>query len=115
MGNQYKQLTLKERYQIEVFSKLEFSARNIANRLGRSNKTISNELARCTTNQYCAETAHHKALRKRSLAGKYLKCTQAHSEAVKSALVLGLSPEQISGRMKVEKTLNSISCGTVYQ
>ena len=114
MSNQYKQLTLRERYQIEAFSKLEFSARCIASNLGRSNKTISNELARCPTHQYCAETAEQVALSKRMQAHKYLKCTQTHSEIVKSALILGLSPEQISGRMKAENIRNPISSGTVY-
>lgn len=114
MGNQYKQLTLKERYQIEAFSKLEFSARSIASKLGRSNKTISNELARCAIYQYCAEAAHHEALNKRSLADKSFKCTQAHKDIVKKSLVLGFSPEQIAGRMKTENIVNPISCGTIY-
>ncbi|MCF1438161.1 MAG: helix-turn-helix domain-containing protein [Shewanella sp.] len=48
MGNQYKPLTLKQRYHIETLSKLGFSARKIAIEIPRGNKTIARELKRCT-------------------------------------------------------------------
>ena len=54
MGNQRKQLTLKERYQIEAFCKLNFSARKMAKELGPSNKTISNEFIGSCIKEYCA-------------------------------------------------------------
>ncbi|WP_376708484.1 helix-turn-helix domain-containing protein [Shewanella surugensis] len=56
MKNQYKQLTLKERYQIETLSKRNLSGRSIAKHLKRSNKAISNELQRCVHGHYCGET-----------------------------------------------------------
>ena len=119
MVNQYKQLTLKERYQIEAFCKLGFSARKMARELGRSNKTISNELARSLLNtsllkEYCAEVAHQQMQECRSKAAKYRKCTASSNETVWSLLRFGLSPEQIAGRMTVEKTENSLSCSTIY-
>ncbi|GAA0228615.1 Helix-turn-helix domain-containing protein [Marinomonas primoryensis] len=58
MNNQYKQLTLKERYQIEGLNELGFSARTIATKMERSNKTIARELRRCLTSKYCAKVAH---------------------------------------------------------
>ncbi|MFA0788949.1 helix-turn-helix domain-containing protein [Microbulbifer echini] len=46
MGTRTNQLTLKERYQIEALHGQNYSARAIAQRLHRSNKTISRELDR---------------------------------------------------------------------
>ena len=114
MGNQHKQLTLKERYQIEAFCKLDFSARKMAKELGRSNKTISNEFNGFCVNLYCAETAHQQMQIRRSQAAKYTKCSTSIKEHVRSLLVFGLSPEQIAGRMKIEKTANPLSCNTIY-
>ncbi|QUX94567.1 IS30 family transposase, partial [Marinomonas sp. CT5] len=71
MNNQYKQLTLKERYQIEGLKELGFSARTIANKLKRSNKTIARELRRCLDNKYSAEVAHTHATTTRTLARKF--------------------------------------------
>jgi hypothetical protein len=48
MVNKYKHLTIKERYDIEAFCKLGFSARKMATELVRSNKTISTELTLCS-------------------------------------------------------------------
>ena len=81
--------------------------------MGRSNKTISNELARCIANQYCAEDAERVSLSKRSVAHEYFKCNLSYSEVVKSALVLGFKAEQISGRMNTDKTQNLNSCGMI--
>jgi len=44
MNNQYKQLTLKERYQLEDLNLLWFLARAIATKMERSNKVITREL-----------------------------------------------------------------------
>ena len=46
MTTSYKQVAQPERYQIEALCKLDYSARSVALQLGRSNKTISNELSR---------------------------------------------------------------------
>lgn len=62
MKNPYKQLTLKERYQIETLSKQNLSARNIAKHLKRGNKAISNELQRCSLGHYCGDTAHAQVI-----------------------------------------------------
>ncbi|EDP99954.1 IS30 family transposase [Shewanella benthica] len=102
MATQYKQLTLKERYQIETLSKLEFSARKMALKLERGNKTIAEELARCLKQRYGTETAHRFADEKRRSAAKHSKCTEMHKKTINTSLLLGLSPEQIAGRMKAE-------------
>lgn len=114
MGNQHKQLTLKERYQIEAFCKLDFSARKMAEKLGRSNKTISNEFIGTCIKEYCAEAAQQQMQIRRSEAAKHTKCSVSLKKHVRSLLVLGLSPEQIAGRMKKEKSANPLSCNTIY-
>ena len=58
MGTQYRQLTLVERYQIEALSDMNFSAREMAQRLDRSNKTISDELKRYRKGAYKADVAN---------------------------------------------------------
>jgi IS30 family transposase len=70
MGNPYHQLTLTERYQIQALKELEYSARKIGQKIGRSNKTISGELQRCTAQAYSAETAHQGACQRRQQAPK---------------------------------------------
>jgi IS30 family transposase len=114
MKNQYKQLTLIDRYQIEALYNLDFSARYIAKKLGRSNKSISNELNRYKGNSYCAEIAHQQSTERRSTAKKSSKCNDSVKNVTKSLLDLGFSPEQISGRMKTEGYQYQVSCSTVY-
>ncbi|WP_299011750.1 helix-turn-helix domain-containing protein [uncultured Shewanella sp.] len=70
---QHKQLTLKERYQIEALLENKLTARAIALKLNRSNKTIFTEMSRCDKGRYHAEQAHHDALNKRHNATKFTK------------------------------------------
>jgi IS30 family transposase len=73
MNNQYKQLTLKERYQIEGLNVLKVSARTIVTKMERSNKTIARELRRYLTSKYCAKAAHAHASTVRVQARKIRK------------------------------------------
>ena len=47
MAAKYKQLTLKEIYQIDTLNKLGFSAGQLTLNLKQGNKTITEELALC--------------------------------------------------------------------
>ncbi|MFT6908966.1 MAG: IS30 family transposase, partial [Oleiphilaceae bacterium] len=62
-----------ERYQIEALCKLDYSARSVPLQLGRSNKTISNELSRFEGRIYCAHTAHQQSFQRSSTAKKTSK------------------------------------------
>jgi len=115
MGNSYKQLTLAERYQIQSLCELDFSARRIGNRIQRSNKTISRELKRCPPNVYSADAAHIDSLQQRQEAAKFHKRTAPVIRQVKVLLSLGLTPEQISGRMKLESFEGRVSYQTIYR
>ena len=114
MNNQYRQLTQAERYQIGALCKLGFTARRIANKMQRGNKTISNELKRCPDGQYCADVAHRHAEQTRQGARKHTKCSAIVQKRIESLLLVGLSPEQISGRMRLERFTGFVSCSTIY-
>ena len=113
MENQYKQLTLGERYQIETFCKPSISSRNIAKDLKRSNKTISNERRNCTP--YCAKTAHENTCLRRSPSVKHRKCDDEVQDKINELLILALSPEQIAGRMKEEGDVGAVCTNTIYR
>lgn len=114
MGKRYNQLSFKDRVKIQTLSELGMSARKIAVKMGRSNKTISTEIERCQKGEYCAEEAHSKALRTKALSSKYTKFTQGLEHTLKDLLGIGFSPEQISGRLSVEFKNISISTNTLY-
>lgn len=113
--NHYKQLTLKERYHIEIHRKEGLSAREIGLKINRSNKTISHELTHCKKDDYCAETAHRVALKIRQAANKHTKVTDKLKDTVRSALLISFTPEQIAGRMKFESLAKTVSTNTIYR
>lgn len=115
MANPYNQLTLSERYQIQAGHELGFSARKIALRLSRSNKTISQELQRCGRSDYSAESAQRLAALKRQTAAKRTKFSDAHKRNLDSLLDLNWTPEQIAGRMDLEGVLQAVSRQTLYR
>ena len=114
MNNQYKQLTLKERYQIEALIELGFSARAIAIQLERSNKTVARELRRCPNRKYSAEIAHTHANMIRVQARKFTKRRQELIDKVEGLLRLNFTPEQIAGRLGREMPALKVCCNTVY-
>ena len=114
MGTHYNQLTLSERYQIQTYLSLDFSAREIAKKLDRSNKTISREINNCN-GRYCAETANRLSLHRRKKAPKNCKLTTDHKHNLEWLLGINLSPEQIAGRMKFEESSNAVSTQTLYR
>jgi len=115
MGNPYNQLTLAERYQIQTLNELGYSARQIAVKLSRSNKTISQELKRCRPQEYCAEKADLNAIQQRQNAAKAHKRSAEAIRKTGLLLALKMSPEQIAGRMKLESAAEAISRQTIYR
>jgi IS30 family transposase len=115
MNNQYKQLTLNERYQIQGLNELGFSARAIAIKMKRSNKTIARELRRCPNSKYCAEEAHTHVSMIRTQAFKFTKRSQELIDKVEHFLKLSFTPEQIAGRLAQEVPALKVCCNTVYR
>jgi IS30 family transposase len=112
MNNQYKQLTLKERYQIEGLNELRFSARTITTKMERSNKTIARELRRCLASKYCAKAAHASTTRMQ--ARKFTERSQELIDKVEGSLKLSFTPEQIAGRLAREIPTLKVCCNNVY-
>jgi transposase, IS30 family len=111
----YKHLTREERYQIHTLKRQGASLGCIAAELGRTRSTISRELQRNTgAKGYRPAQAHDKALarqRERRNA-QHFSCEQWVD--VEALLRLSLSPEQVSGRLRLEKAL-CISTESIYQ
>jgi transposase, IS30 family len=115
----YRQLSLDERYQIQALVKAHWSQSEIARELGRHPSTISRELSRnggpVDTDPYRANRASKKAAARRVAKGIASRKIQGElKELIEQKLRLSWSPEQISGRLKLELGLN-ISHEAIYQ
>lgn len=111
----YKHLTREERYQIHVLKRQGVSLGRIAAELGRNRSTLCRELQRNSTAAgYKPAHAHDKA-RGRQRArrnARHFSATQWCD--VEGLLRLSFSPEQASGRLRLEKAM-SISTESIYQ
>ena len=111
----YKHLTREERYQIHTLRRQGVSLGCIAAELGRNSSTISRELQRNSApSGYKPAHAHDKALARQSG-----RCNAQHFSAdqwthVEGLLRLSLSPQQVSGRLRLEKAM-CISTESIYQ
>jgi IS30 family transposase len=115
----YRQLTLDERYKIQVLHKQRFTKAAIAGELQRHPATIARELDRNSEPQcvepYRAERAARMACQRRIDKGRRERKIQGEvKEIIEQKLRLSWSPEQISGRLQLEREL-SISHETIYQ
>jgi IS30 family transposase len=115
---EYKHLTEEERYQIDDLKREGFSQNKIAKLLSRSPSTLSREMNRNKGERgWRPRQAHCKAMERLSVRGasnvkKINKASWNYAE--KHLTEDQWSPEQISGRAKLEG-LPSISHETIYQ
>ena len=98
----YNQLTLQERYYIEVEIKNGTSQKQIAKALGRSQGTISKEIARNKGERgYRHKQADRTAKQRHQEKEKSIKLTEDIKEFIEEKLKANQSsPEQIAGRIK---------------
>ena len=122
MGQNYEQLSLKKRGQIEVLLVKGYSLRAIADRLRRSASTISRELWRNGQKQakrkglYIADRTHTRAMSRRRLDRRYKLARQpALLKNVVDRLTMGWSPQQIAGRLALEQGSPVISHESIYR
>ncbi len=117
MGKKYSQLSLDERYTLAFMQKQGHSIRKIATTLDRSPSTLARELKRnvlSKINGYKPLFADEIAWSRRWRGSKL----ERHSELQKyvlEKLVMGLSPEQIAGRMSLENHTIKISHESIYR
>jgi len=112
----YKQLTMKERYQIEALKKEGLTQRAIALNISVHYSTISRELKRNSldNDEYNAVNAAVSARLRYQYKTKNRRLTKKHISYIKKAMKESWSPEQISGRMALEN-LRPISHETIYR
>ena len=112
----YTQLTLSKRYQITALIKAGLNQKNIALELGVHPSTISRKLRRNKDfiRGYNAELAQVKVVKREKTKKKRSSLTKQIERYIRSKLKLDWSPEQISGRMKIDIGV-SVVHETIYR
>jgi len=111
----YTHLTQDERYQIHVLKRQNISLGRIAAELQRSRSTISRELKRnIGPAGYKPVEAHKKARTRQTQRRNAAQFTCSEWAHVDTYLRLHLSPQQCSGRLKLEKAI-TISHECIYK
>ena len=110
----YKQLTIEQRYQICGLKTAGFDQSEIAVELKVDKGTISRELRRNSGNRgWRPKQAQEKSDARRQACKSACKFSSEDFTQVDLLIRGKLSPEQISGRMALENTLD-ISHETIY-
>ena len=111
----YKQLTQEERYHIYALKKIGKTQKEIANKLKRSVSTIYRELNRNKgLKGYRPKQAQMLTEKRRKYAFKAVKIIDKVKYWINTLLNKDLSPEQITGRLYLEKNI-SLHHETIYQ
>lgn len=114
----YKHITPEEREKILLLSSQNYSITSIADSLGRNKSTISRELSRNsrhgTYSAVLAQTAYIER-RKKCRPGKKLDNPVIYEIVREKFLDHQWSPEEISGRLRLENADFSISYSTIYR
>lgn len=111
----YSRVTFEVRCQIDAFLQAGFSKSEIARRTGFHKSSISREIRRnFYGSTYSRGTAHEQARRRYRNCRKRYKMNEDLGQLLLTKIKLGWSPEQISGRIKLEQKL-SISHECFYQ
>lgn len=112
----YKQITAADRKAVEVLLSEDYSTSQIAKKLGFNRSTICREIKnRSNPNGYCAFTAQCNYEDCRKSCKKENKLGNSNTQNyVYEKLTAGWSPEQISGRMKLEQRVDYVCHETIY-
>ena len=115
MGRHYRHLDLEERCRICAMRGQGHSVDDIAGQLGRSKSTISRELKRnCGAGGYKPDQADRIAWA-RKLRGHLLERHSRLRACVVARLGMGWTPEQISGRLRLEGSEHTLSAESIYR
>ena len=122
MGRSYPHLSLEERRKIDKWREAKMPVPEIADRLGRAPSTIYRELKRNTyedkelpeLNGYYCMTAQAKYEQRRAIHRKMIVHPELKA-AIEDRLRAGWSPEQIAGRMRLERHPIRVSHETIYR
>lgn len=115
----FKNISVAERSEISILWLKRYSIRSIAKSLGRSPNTISYEIRKnIVKGKYDSKKAHAKSwLRKRMRRLQWMKIEQI--PALKQYIIEGLkkkwNPDEISGRMRLERRSWCVSKNSIYR
>jgi IS30 family transposase len=111
----YRHMTQEQRCQIQTLMSMEKTQREIAAETGLNQSSVSREIARNSSGyRYDFKLANEKSFERRSSASKIPKKMKGELEAlVLSRLSEDWSPEQISGRLKLQGIC--LSHETIYE
>lgn len=111
----HAQITLEERYAINVMRKHHYSIRAIAREIGRAPSTVSRELRRNLrpSGRYVPDIAHSYATARRRRSRRNARIGPEAWEVVERYLRMDWSPEQVAGFLKAERILR-VSHETIY-
>ena len=107
MSKQYTQLTEAERYHIYTMNKQGYSNNKIAQGKGRDRSSIGRELRRNVGQRgYRYQQANCMAMKRHAEKTKACKLTAERVKYITQKLTQRWSPEQISGRLKLDKGIS---------
>ena len=116
MGTHYDQLDIDERYEIYRLHQANTSLRQIGRLMGRDVSTISRELERNTLpcGDYKPASADRIAMSRRRRLSRIerLRLLQIY---INDRLAMGWSPEQIAGRLRLERSEHTVGVETIYR
>ncbi|GHT97772.1 IS30 family transposase [Alphaproteobacteria bacterium] len=113
----YHHVTRDLRCQIAALKSICLSQRKIAQEIGVSQSTISREIARNSNGcEYSAPEADSASANRRSKAARVPKKLKGNlGLKIRKCIEKDWSPEQISGRLKLEQGLAVVSHETIYR
>ena len=112
----YRQLTLEKRYQVSALIKAGLNQKEVALEVGVHPSTISRELRRNrdVVRGYNAELAQIKSTKVEMQKTKRFSLTKPIEKYIRAKLKQDWSPEQISGRMRLDSGM-SVVHETIYR
>src|SRR5437899_7929060 len=113
----YRQITSEERYILATLRRQGFNQAEIARELGRHRSTVGRELKRNSARFdgcYRPSKAIERTAGRRARSRRNQRFSRADLQHVDSLLQRRFSPQQISGRLHLHRTL-SISHETIYR
>ena len=121
MERSYSHIDLDERRKIARWRTAGLTVGVIAEQLGRHRSTIFREIKRNTfvdkvvpdlTDYYCV-TAHAMSCERRAKLSKLVRFSHVRQSVIER-IIHGWSPQQIAGRMRLERHPVSVSHETIY-
>jgi IS30 family transposase len=113
MGQRHNHLSLEERCCLRGLMEMGLSISEIARRLGRDRGTVHREPVRSRNVDGCRPDSAERRAWARKLRGSKIERSTRLGEDVRDCLAMGWSPEQIAGRIDLERGEHAVSVGSL--